>query len=879
MKKNAVIIILSILLGTNCFSQVITDKARLDDITTMLAKQKQQAQGRSNELFSVLNSPLSTDERECLQFLFAYMPLSDLADYNGEFYLDQVKATLKARNVTLWGKQIPEDVFLHFVLPVRVNNENLDNFRSLMIDTIMQRINGLNMHDAALMINHWCHEKVTYRGTDERTSSPLATLKTSFGRCGEESTFTVAAMRCAGIPARQVYTPRWAHTDDNHAWVEVWIDGKWFYLGACEPEPELNMGWFSAPAQRAMLVHTRAYGRYFGNEEVIDEHEKFSELNLIKNYAPVKTFYVKVIDKYSVPVKDANVEFQLYNYAEFYPIAKKTTDQNGICGITSGLGDLLIWAAQDDKFAYRKITVETTDTLLLRLDGKNPESFQSFDLIPPVERNSELVQVSDNLRKINDLAIHCEDSIRNFYMATFADSLYAINFAAKNEINKVKTLNIFKKTYGNWNEISAFIEMQKSDNKSLAIEFLNTLTEKDLRDSKAKILNEHFSFGLQSIPQYISDTAFYTTYILSPRINIEFISSWRGELARYFNKYMDGSQTETVINVRNWINDSIVIDNVGNMHSRSPLSPAGVLHLRISDVRSRNIFIVAVCRSLNIPARIDQVTGIPQFFNTVSNQWSDIDFDAKVEKAETVKGFLRLTNSSQDDPTYNIQFAIAAYNNGFYRTLEYEFGKPLSEFGVMDIAPGNYYLITGNRLSDGSVLSEIRFFSINASDTTVIPVQLRENYDALPALGKIGNKNLKLNEIGSNKKIRISDLSNNFGYLLVWLEPGKEPTRHVLVELPRIKESLGKQGFQVIFLLSSNRLPANFNPLENMPANALLLADEDLKLLKSCGLELNSHSSMPVVMLVNKDFQINWLSKGYTIGIAEQIAKTMKKME
>lgn len=58
----------------------------------------------------------------------------------------------------------------------------------------------------------------------------------------------VAALRTVGIPARQVYTPRWAHTDDNHAWVEAWADGQWYYLGACEPEPELNVAWFSSTA-------------------------------------------------------------------------------------------------------------------------------------------------------------------------------------------------------------------------------------------------------------------------------------------------------------------------------------------------------------------------------------------------------------------------------------------------------------------------------------------------------------------------------------------------------------------------------------------------------------------------------------------------------
>ena len=185
---------------------------------------------------------VTTEESEALQFLFAYMPLSDLADYDGEFFLKQVRTALAARNHFAWGKTIPEDVFRHYVLAYRVNNENLDSARWVFYQELKPRVEGLSMYDAALEVNHWCHEKVAYRASDARTSSPLASVKTALGRCGEESTFTVTALRAVGIPARQCYTPRWAHTDDNHAWVEVWIDGKWYFLGACEPDPELNMG-------------------------------------------------------------------------------------------------------------------------------------------------------------------------------------------------------------------------------------------------------------------------------------------------------------------------------------------------------------------------------------------------------------------------------------------------------------------------------------------------------------------------------------------------------------------------------------------------------------------------------------------------------------
>ncbi len=45
-----------------------------------------------------------------------------------------------------------------------------------------------------------------------------------------------------------------------------------------------------------------------------------------------------------IPVKNAKVEYQLYNYAEFYPIAKVPTDEDGISSFETGLGDLLVWA-------------------------------------------------------------------------------------------------------------------------------------------------------------------------------------------------------------------------------------------------------------------------------------------------------------------------------------------------------------------------------------------------------------------------------------------------------------------------------------------------------------------------------------------------------
>ena len=151
---------------------LIKDPALRKKIESGFRDTKNTASERQQQLFEIFSGNLSAEEKEALKYLYAYMPLSDLADYNGRFFLDNVSLAIKARKETEWGRTLPDDIFLRYVLPLRVNNENLDSFRIVCYREIMQRIKGLNAEEAALEINHWCHEKVTYQPSDSRTSEP-----------------------------------------------------------------------------------------------------------------------------------------------------------------------------------------------------------------------------------------------------------------------------------------------------------------------------------------------------------------------------------------------------------------------------------------------------------------------------------------------------------------------------------------------------------------------------------------------------------------------------------------------------------------------------------------------------------------------------------
>lgn len=296
----------------------------------------------------------TSDEAEALQFLYAYMPLADVTDYPTSFFLENVRTSFEARQQMAWGSKVPELLFRHFVLPVRINNENLDNSRMVFFKDLKERVKGMSMKEAILEVNHWCHERVTYQPSDGRTSAPLSTIRSAYGRCGEQSTFTVAALRAIGIPARQVYTPRWAHTDDNHAWVEAWADGTWYFLGACEPEAVLNLAWFNAPASRAMLMHTKAFGDYNGPEEVMLRTSNYTEINLIDNYGSSARIDFNIVDAAGNPVDGARVDFKIYNYAEFNTVVTKYTAADGKTFLSAGKGDMMIWASKGGKYGFAK---------------------------------------------------------------------------------------------------------------------------------------------------------------------------------------------------------------------------------------------------------------------------------------------------------------------------------------------------------------------------------------------------------------------------------------------------------------------------------------------------------------------------------------------
>jgi Transglutaminase-like superfamily len=849
-----------LVMASGCYNDhLITNKSYREKVETSFSRAEMLAQNRRDRLFTVFKNNLKLEQQEALKFLYAFMPLNDLADYSGEFFLANVNMSLRAREETTWGKNIPEDIFLHYVLPVRVNNENLDSFRIICYDEIMSRVKGKDLIDASLEINHWCHEKVTYQPSDSRTSAPLSTILSARGRCGEESTFTVSALRAAGIPARQVYTPRWAHSDDNHAWVEIWKDGKWYYMGACEPEPVIDRGWFTEPARRAMLIHTKAFGAYEGNEIVINNHDKYAEINNLPKYAVTKNIYVKTVDTLGIPVKDAMVEYQLYNYAEFYPLASVPADENGISTFLTGLGDLLIWGRKNDDFDFRKISVVGTDTLVLTLRRNHDMRSTDLDLDVPLAR-TPLPGPSAELSEANSRRLDAENAIRQGYVDSWIKPGEARVFARSFGKDSTRVSGIISKSMGNFRNIISFLTETPETLKGMAVSLLEVVEDKDLRDTRKNVFTDHLMY---SVPYCIDVKrpcdSLFTQYILNPRISNEILTPWRNYLIKSLPEKLKANAPDSPSLIVDWLNNNIRIADEEN-YSKTAIAPAGVCELRVSDSKSRSICFVAICRSLGIPARLEPGNLVPQFWH--NSVWNDVYFNDR-KRPPSERGFLKFTSDDSNPvPEYYTHFTIARFENGRYNTLEYEYNKRINTFNKeLQLIPGHYMVVTGNRISDSRILSDISFFDITAGEHKTISIKLRKDLSPPEILGNIDVRKIKsLLPEGSNCE---------HGIVIIWLEPEKEPTIHVLNDLPLLKSELDAQKVQFVFL--SKNKPDN---IEGLPANSVFLNSDEFT-AKDAYQKPSSEISYPFIILADNSGNILFRSEGYRIGTGEQILKKL----
>ncbi|MCK5578094.1 MAG: transglutaminase domain-containing protein, partial [Planctomycetes bacterium] len=257
-----------------------------------------------------------------------------------------------------------------------VTQEPIEKWRKFFFEELKEKFKKIeSLETAALELNKWCGSKVKFKQTSPADQTPLETLRKGYGRCEEESIFYMAAARALLIPARYVYVPYWSTCDGNHAWIEVYTDDGWKYLGACEPAETLNQAWFTNPVRRAPIVLAKVIGRppQDTKEEIYRQSNREVILNVTHVYAKTCKVKVKVMGSNGGLVRGIPVYFNIFNFGSLQPIAVFRTDKNGQGSIALGLGDFVLTTGTVKQFAWQKISTVPDGQLKIELRLKDLE--------------------------------------------------------------------------------------------------------------------------------------------------------------------------------------------------------------------------------------------------------------------------------------------------------------------------------------------------------------------------------------------------------------------------------------------------------------------------------------------------------------------------
>lgn len=408
------------------------------------------------------------------------------------------------RRTVPWCASLSREAYQQYVLCPRVNDEDLSDHRALFYSQLWDRVKDLSQEEAALEVNRWCHEQASYQAQDDRTASPLTVYRCGSGRCGEESAFLVSALRSVGLAARQVYAPRWSHCDDNHAWVEVLCEGRWRFLGACEPEPVLDRGWFNTAASRAMLVHSRTFGPVADltlHGAPLGRQGQALYHNQTARYAHTKTYTFQA-------EPGEIITLEVLNESRSCPIASLTADHTGKVQVELGIGDLHLSSGEKEAFCHGR----TQDGAALSLPSPCTD-WTAFDFRAPQDAPVNPASLYEAQRQARAAVLAAGTAKRQARMAGYWDEEKAQNYPQQREL--------LQKARGNFGEIYAFLS---KDHDPLRPALLSSLSDKDLRDVTANLLEVHLERARPWADRYPAEV--FRRFVLCPRVAFERLTDW-----------------------------------------------------------------------------------------------------------------------------------------------------------------------------------------------------------------------------------------------------------------------------------------------------------------------------------------------------------------
>jgi transglutaminase-like putative cysteine protease len=663
---------------------------------------------------------------EAARFLLRWMPTSDLATLKGVDLKSNLDLAFEAREKLPWGSKVPWPIFLHYVLPHRFAQEKADPWRARLWPDLRELVKDCpTMGDAALAVTNWCARRVKFKQTEWRDQNVGDTLKAGYGRCEEMMIVGLAAMRTVGIPARPCSAPWWVTQDNNHAWIEVWADGNWYYLGGSEATTALDKTWFRGPAQRAGMVVSVMYGRPEGwkkgqsgqaptGDRIYKTLKDSSLINSTSVYAKTGRFRIQVLDLRGRAVPDCPFAVSVFNFGGLRALTRRRTDARGMAELELGLGEYFLSAGIGERRGHLILTTKPGKrqelVLVLQRGAVPPEAFWlRYPTTAEAERLARSLPKAGKARPAGFVPEQPTPPKPDFYVKERWPELDSLLGDSK------EWRSLLADARGQWRELGKGLLTLGRERLSLAYELLKRASHLDRLEMDAEMLVDHVrgAAGFEPTGEKAEARERFLAYVLNQRIDREHPSAWRKRLAQEFAGPKGESPGEQAERIHAWIQRKIAPEERGRFGSIQ--GPIASLRARRATPRACAILAVAALRSLGIPARFDPQQPDGYFFFD-HKTWQRLGFGKAQKGADPKalgKGWVSLFLRRGGKPFLSTRpLDFSRFEKGAWNPIRGLSIRPKGGQLRVGLRAGSYLLTVGVRNPNGDPWIQTRFFKL-----------------------------------------------------------------------------------------------------------------------------------------------------------------------
>ncbi len=756
-----------------------------------------------------------------------------------EMLLDSFKAVIDARQKFPWGEAYSDEIWLQYVVPARVDDEPLQPYRTFFLEEMSARLDSLSsLARAAIEVNLYLGERIGFKSTDWRDQGPLTSIQCGFGRCGELMIAAISAMRSVGIPARGVYVPFWSASDNNHAWIEVYTEDGWKYMGACEPSARLNNAWFDKSVFRAgiLLTKDRTY-----SEDTPDAVKTGSgyALNVTKTYVPPANLIVEMPESWG---EDDKVWFSLFNFGTLRPLVE-LMPKNGIAQLELGHGDFVLMGICDGELFFQPFTAQIERETKIKLDvtKKAPQEFTLIYPWPPLDNKKEPEFIPQHRISKGHVLRHERDAKRSW------NSEWIERFVSEEGGIYNDLFETLKRAPGNEAAVMNAVLDAPEEQRENAIFIVSQLSNKDLRDVPYETLQE----WVKRTPGEYADNEELKPLVLDPQIGYEYPSM--GLPLTYQTKVRKYKNLKSI--KKDVGRYSAQIDTLLRQRPLPPITIDNLLSdgLKISS-QSGAIWWVDRLRRAGIPAKADPFSDWLEFYFDGSwlplfpdnpDKLGEREVDGSV--ADHYKEPAMVTvewKEATSAPVWESEFLIMPIKESGLPDFRFGYNidmKTDSVSTIVKLAPGSYIVTAGRRNGRGDVSVSLQMLELTENQELALVLEVVPPVEPPSANGM---------------KVSLSDIE--------W-QPENSEIMNLLVVLGD-NEPSKRTNTQALEFESEN---IAINMIESLSE----LSDVDRATL---GLDDRDESGSPYVFFFDQDGSLLFTQAGYDLNLPSRIRNSLR---